>query len=187
MGKRRYLQLALAGGLAGSLAAAAAQALPLTVTSPAFGDGGMLQKKNAASDPTRNCGGDNVSPPLTWTGAPATTKSFAILMYDPDGLLGQGVSHWIAYGIPAAVTSIAEGEASAASAKFTGGRGTRDNTVYMGPCPPVGDSPHHYVFTVVALDLAPDALKPGLTRDELYAAIKGHALGGASIVGRYAR
>ena len=59
--------------------------------------------------------------------------------------------------------------------------------MYIGPCPPVGDALHHYVFTLIATDLEPTALKTGLTREEFYAAIAGHAKGGASIVGKYAR
>ncbi len=157
------------------------------VTSSAFQDGGMLTVKQAADDPMRMCGGQNVSPPLQWTNVPAGTKSFAIVLLDPDGLLGQGVVHWIAYGIPGNVTAFAEGEMTKQSEKFVGGKGTRDNAMYIGPCPPVGDAPHHYVFTVIATDLEPGALKGGLTRDELYTAIRGHAKGGTSIVGRYAR
>jgi len=157
------------------------------VTSPTFSDGGMLTPKQAADDPTRMCGGQNISPALQWSNVPDGTKSFAIVMYDPDGLLGQGVVHWVAYGIPANVTSFAEGEMAKQSEKFVGGKGTRDNAVYIGPCPPVGDAPHHYLFTVIATDLEPSALKAGLTRDELYAAIRGHAKGGTSIVGKYAR
>ena len=176
-----------AGALCLAISATGAKAEAFTLTSSGFADGGMLQKKNAADDPTRNCGGGNVSPPLSWKGAPAKTKSFAILMFDPDGQLGLGVSHWVAYGIPATVTGFAEGETGAPSKKFIGGKGTRGGTLYIGPCPPVGDTPHHYLFTVVALDLAPTALKPDMTREELYAAMAGHALGAASIVGRYAR
>jgi Raf kinase inhibitor-like YbhB/YbcL family protein len=163
----------------------AAQAA-FSVTSSSFTDGGMLTKKNAADDPMRMCGGENVSPALSWSNAPAKTKSFAIFMFDPDGLGGQSVSHWLGYGIPANVTSFKEGDLTKA-AMFVGGKGTRNNALYIGPCPPVGDVPHHYVFTVVATDLEPSALKPGMTRDELYAAIKGHGLAGASIIGKYAR
>lgn len=167
--------------------AGAVVAAPFTVTSADFRDGGMLARKHAADDPMRMCGGENVSPALAWANAPAKTRSFVIFMQDPDGLLGQGVSHWVGYGIPASVNSLAEGELTKGSANFTGGKGTRDNALYIGPCPPVGDAPHHYVFTVVATDLEPQALKPGLTREEVYAAIRGHALGGTSIIGKYAR
>lgn len=164
-----------------------AASAPFTVTSSSFSDGGMLTKKNAADDPMRMCGGENVSPALAWSNAPAKTKSFVVFMLDPEGLLGQGVSHWVGYNIPANVTRFAEGEITKGSANFVGGKGTRDNALYIGPCPPIGDSPHHYVFTVVATELEPTSLKPGMTRDEVYAAIKGHTLGGATIVGRFAR
>jgi Raf kinase inhibitor-like YbhB/YbcL family protein len=164
-----------------------AASAPFMVTSSSFADGGMLSNKNAADDPMRMCGGQNVSPALAWSNAPAKTKSYAIFMFDPDGRLGEGVSHWVAYGIPANVTSFAEGEIAKESKKFIGGKGTRDNALYVGPCPPVGDTPHHYVFTVVASDLEPGALKPGMTREQLYAALSGHAVVGASIVGKFAR
>ena len=126
----------------------------------------MLARKYASDDPMRMCGGKNVSPQLAWTNAPEKTKSFAIFMFDPDGREGLSVSHWVAYGIPATVTSLAEGEAAKDSTKFIGGKGTRGNALYIGPCPPAGDAPHHYLFTVVATDLDPHALKPGMTREE---------------------
>lgn len=157
------------------------------VTSSAFQDGGLLTVRNAADDPMRMCGGQNISPPLQWSNVPNGTKSFGIVLLDPDGRLGEGVVHWIAYGIPGNVTSFAEGEMTKQSEKFVGGKGTRDNAMYIGPCPPVGDALHHYVFTLIATDLEPNALKGGLTRDELYTAIRGHAKGGTSIVGRYRR
>lgn len=157
------------------------------VTSSAFADGGMMTVRHAADDPMRMCGGQNISPPLQWSNVPAGTRSFALVLLDPDGRLGEGVVHWVAYGIPANVTSFAEGEMAKQSEKFVGGKGTRNNAMYIGPCPPVGESPHHYVFTVIATDLEPAALKAGLTREEVYAAISGHAKGGASIVGKYAR
>ena len=164
----------------------AAQAA-FSVSSSSFADGGMLTKKNAADDPMRMCGGENVSPALSWSNAPEKTKSFVIFMFDPDGRLGEGVSHWVAYGIPANVTSFKEGDMAKASKMFVGGKGTRDNALYIGPCPPAGEAPHHYVFTVVATDLDPSALKEGMTRDEVYKAIGGHGLMGASIVGKFAR
>jgi Raf kinase inhibitor-like YbhB/YbcL family protein len=177
------IAMAFSGGFAPQADAAA----PFVVTSSAFSDGGMLSRKNAADDPMRMCGGENVSPALAWSNPPTKTRSFVVFMLDPDGLLGQGVSHWVGYGIPANVTSFAEGEITKGSKSFIGGKGTRDNALYIGPCPPIGDAPHHYVFTVVATDLELQAFRPGMTRDEVYAAIKGHALGGTSIIGKYAR
>ena len=177
----------VAAGFGGAVSMSQAAAAPFMVTSSSFADGGMLTKKQAADDPMRMCGGENVSPALAWSNAPAKTKSFVVFMADPDGLLGQGVSHWVGYNIPVNVGGLAEGEITKGSKNFVGGKGTRDNALYIGPCPPVGDAPHHYVFTVVATELDPGALKPGMTRDEVYAAIKGHTLGGASVVGKYAR
>lgn len=182
-----FAAITVAAGLGATAESGRAAAAPFMVTSPSLQDGGMLTKKNAADDPMRMCGGENVSPALAWSNAPEKTKSFVVFMLDPDGLLGQGVSHWVGYGIPADVKGFAEGEITKGSKNFVGGKGTRDNALYIGPCPPVGDAPHHYVFTVVATELEPAALKPGMTRDEVYAAIKGHTLGGASIVGKYAR
>ena len=173
--------------VAGTANVGRAAPAPFMVTSSSFSDGGMLTRKNAADDPMRMCGGENVSPALAWANAPAKTKSFVVFMFDPDGLLGQGVSHWVGYGIPGDVKGFAEGELTKETKKFVGGKGTRDNALYIGPCPPVGDTPHHYVFTVVATNLEPAALKGGMTRDQVYAALTGHALVGSSIIGKYAR
>jgi hypothetical protein len=147
-----FMVLGVIGGLSTGLDAGQAAAAPFTMTSSTFKDGGMLSKKQAADDPMRMCGGENVSPALAWANAPAKTKSFVVFMLDPDGLLGQGVSHWVGYSIPANVSGLAEGEITKASKNFVGGKGTRDNALYIGPCPPAGDSPHHYVFTVVATE-----------------------------------
>ena len=115
-----------------------------------------------------NCVGENVSPQLSWTGVPDGTKSFAILMEDPEGRGGAGVHHWVAYGIPASVTSFAEGEVSKPSDKYVGGKSTQGVGNYSGPCTPPG-TPHHYTFVVIATDLDPKELPPGLTREEFLA------------------
>jgi len=89
---------------------------PFTLSSPAFRDGDVWPPKFAGADPQRTnppCPGQNVSPPLMWSNAPEKTKSFAILMFDPDGGNGIGASHWIAYNILASKTKLEEGEASA--------------------------------------------------------------------------
>ncbi|HXP94930.1 MAG TPA: YbhB/YbcL family Raf kinase inhibitor-like protein [Candidatus Binatia bacterium] len=163
-------------------AATAAQALVLT--SPAFTDGGTLSTDAAGPG---DCGGKDISPPLRWTGAPATTKSFGILVMDLDGRNALGVVHWIAYGIKPDVTSFPAGLASSASPMFIGGVNNRNLGTFLGLCPPKNDPPHHYVFTAYALDLAPDALQPGLNRDAFMAAITGHALAASVIIGTYAR
>src|SRR5438874_9000046 len=105
------------------------------LTSSAFKDGTPLAKKNAGDNKSNpNCVGENVSPPLSWSNAPAGTASYALIMYDPEGRGGLGVVHWVAYGIPASVTSFAEGEVSGPSDKYVGGTSTPKLAHYFGPC-----------------------------------------------------
>ncbi len=163
-----------------------ARAEPFTLKSSAFKDGEIMPKiYGAMNTPQRVCGGNNVSPPLEWSNAPNGTKSYAILMWDQEGKKGFGVSHWVAYDFPVNMTSIKEGEASEPSEKFVSGAANRDTRKYRGPCPGKGELPHHYQITIMALDIAPGTLKPGLTRDALFEAIKGHSLAAVSIVGLY--
>jgi Raf kinase inhibitor-like YbhB/YbcL family protein len=179
--------LAAACGLVLAWSAGQAAQAPFTVMSSSFADGAMLTVKNAADDPVRMCGGQNISPALSWANPPANTKSYVVFLDDPEGLLGAGVSHWVAYNIPASVTAFAEGDMAKQSQNFVGGKGTRDNALYIGPCPPAGDAPHHYVFTVIATDIEPGMLKAGMAKDEVMAAIKGRTLKAGSLVGKYAR
>jgi Raf kinase inhibitor-like YbhB/YbcL family protein len=164
---------------------------PFTLTSPAFKDGDVWPAKFAGADPQRTnppCPGQNVLPPLEWSNAPQKTKSFAIMMFDPDGGNGIGASHWVAYNIPANKTKLEEGEASVSPKDFTGGKNNNvGHDHYFGPCGPSGHALHHYVITVIATDIDPGTLSPGLTREQLQAELKGHALAPASLVGRYTR
>ena len=172
------------------LAVTAYAAEPFTLTSPAFKDGDVWPSKFAGADPSRTnppCPGQNVSPPLSWSNAPANTKSFALVMQDADGGRGLGSYHWIAYGIPASKTSLAEGEAGVSPKDWAGGKNFINTDHYFGPCGSANDALHHYVITVVATDVEPGKLMPGLTRDELVQALRGHAIAPASIVGRYTR
>jgi phosphatidylethanolamine-binding protein (PEBP) family uncharacterized protein len=95
--------------------------------------------------------------------------------------------HFLAYDIPPMVHSFAEGAGSGSSGGFVGGLNVKNANTYFGPCPTVGDQPHHYAFSVYALDLAPGTLTPGLTRDLFLQAVRGHVLAASSIVLRYAR
>jgi Raf kinase inhibitor-like YbhB/YbcL family protein len=167
---------------------AAFAADPFTLTSSSFKDGAMMDVKHAGSTKTNpNCVGQNVSPELKWTNAPAAAKSFVLVATDWEGQSGLGAHHLLAYNIKPDVTGFAEGELSKDSDKFTGGKESSGTTVYRGPCPPAGLSPHHYIFTVIATDLDPGALPAGLTRDELWEKLKGHAKGVAGIVGLFKR
>src|ERR1700748_1303311 len=130
-----------------------------TLTSSSIKDGARIPFRFGADDPKRPCKpgsteicpcpGQNVSPQLAWSNAPEGTKSFAILMYDIDGLAGAGVSHWVAYNIAPTTHELAEGDATAGKG-YTGGSGTRGNASYVGPCPPRGDGPHHYLIPRIA-------------------------------------
>jgi len=180
----RFSTIMLCGVLSVAMTALASAA-PFTLTSPTVGaDGGKLAPDNAGPGP---CGGKDLSPALAWTGAPAATASFAITIWDQDGQKGQGVSHWIAYGIAPTVATIPTGFGSAPSPAYVGGNNIHGVPLYTGACPPVGDAPHHYLITIYALDLPPVALPPGLAREAFFPAIKGHVLAATSFVALYAR
>jgi Raf kinase inhibitor-like YbhB/YbcL family protein len=166
-----------------------AEATPqhFTLSSPAFKDDAMLPLKYAGAHCGSGRQGGNVSPPLTWSNPPAGTKSFALLMIDPDGRRGIGSVHWVAYGIPASRAELKEGEGGTQPSDITSGKNSRGTMGYTGPCGPSVDAPHHYVIDVIALDLAPGSLQPGLDRDQLLKMIEGHTLGPASLVVRYHR
>ena len=159
----------------------------LTLTSPAIQDNGTLATKNACSDKQRtpNCVGENISPPLAWSNPPDGTKSFALLLFDPEGRAPAGVSHMVLYGIPADVKGFAEGELSKPSDKFVGGKNLMGVGIYFGPGTPPNTDWHHYTFTLIATDLDPKALEPGLTRDELATALQNHVKGATGLVTRF--
>lgn len=142
---------------------------------------------SAAASDAQGCGGHNVSPALNWNAGPAGTLSYAIVMHDPDGQKGQGVDNWVHYGIKAGTHQIPAGVGTKSALEGVGGTNSKGTTGYVGPCPPVGDSAHHYIIQIFALDLAPDALPAGLTRAQLLEKIKGHVLKNSSVVRRYHR
>lgn len=167
-------------------AIADARAEPFQISSASFKDGQMLDRKHAGNLPNNpNCIGSNISPQLSWTNVPDGTKSFAIMVIDPEGRAPAGVVHWIAYGIPASTTSFAEGELGQPSDKYVGGKSTLGVGHYVGPCTPKGIGFHHYTFLIMATDLEPTALQPGLTREELTAALAGKVKGSTAIIGMF--
>jgi len=190
---RHFRSLLATGVMVLAVTSIASAADPFTLSSTTFKDGQMMPRKVANNLPTNpNCVGENVSPQLSWSGVPEGTKSFAIMMVDPEGRGGAGVNHWVAYGIPPSVTSFAEGELSKPSDKYVGGKSTQGVGHYSGPCTPPG-SPHHYTFVVVATDLDPKDLPAGLTKEELQAKIvpaapaPSHAKGSAGLVGLFVK
>ena len=142
------------------------------VTSPAFNDGDSIPRQFA-------CDGDNVPPPLKWSGAPAETNSFALIMDDPDAPHGT-FTHWILYDIPRQTPQWpAAGQCKTLLNSF--GR-----SGYGGPCPPPGHGAHRYVFTVYALDVRFLELT-GERLVDLRAALNAHTLATALLTGSYER
>jgi len=168
-------------------ASAAAQApATITVTSPTL-------KANEVVPIDHTADGKNLSPALMWSGAPANTKQFALVYDDPDVMFGgQTFVHWVVYKIPGTATGLpaelpmdavltAPPEIAGAIQGLSGFR----RAGYRGPAPPPG-KPHHYTWTVYALD-AELPLEPGLNRNQLMDAIKGHIIGQGSLVAIYER
>ena len=157
-----------------------------TLTSPDLSDGGTIAAAQVFND--FGCRGGNVSPALAWNGAPAGTKSFALMVHDPDAPTGSGWWHWIVYNIPAGTASLPAGAGDPKKNLLPKGavQGPTDYGMraYGGPAPPPG-KPHHYHFEVYALDVG--GLKPGLTRAELLEAMKDHVLAHGELVVIYER
>jgi Raf kinase inhibitor-like YbhB/YbcL family protein len=153
--------------------------MAIQISSSAFVDGGPIPKKYT-------CDAENVSPPLTWQGAPASTRSFALIADDPDAPVGIWV-HWVMYNIPANVIELPEGAGNRATDASAGVQGVNDfrKMGYGGPCPPRG-KPHRYFFKLYALDGMLD-LKPGASKADLEKAMQGHILATGQIIGTYGR
>ena len=134
------------------------------------------------------CTGQNQSPDLAWSGAPAGTKSFAVTMYDPDAPTTVGFVHWVLFDIPAGTTALAAGAGSQRDAGVGATQGFTDYgfSRYGGPCPPPGDAAHHYHLAVYALDLEKLGVDDTTTYAKFRFIIRGHVLAQAEIVGRYA-
>jgi Raf kinase inhibitor-like YbhB/YbcL family protein len=155
----------------------------ITVTSPTI-------KANETIPIDHTGEGKDVSPALAWSGAPAATKQFALVMDDPDVQFGGGAFvHWVVYKIPGTAKGLpADIPREAAIASVPGavhGRSGFRQTFYRGPMPPPG-KPHHYTFTVYALDTELQ-LAEGATRAELMKAMEGHIIGQGSLVAIYER
>ncbi|HVT38444.1 MAG TPA: YbhB/YbcL family Raf kinase inhibitor-like protein [Gemmatimonadaceae bacterium] len=150
--KLAFSNAALAVALTLVVVPASAQGT-FTLRSATMKDGGTIGFDHVFNG--FGCTGKNVSPALTWSGAPAGTKSFTVTVYDPDAPTGSGWWHWTVANIPAAVTSLPAGAGSTAPAGLPAGavQGRTDfgKPGWGGPCPPAGATPHHYIFTVWAL------------------------------------
>jgi Raf kinase inhibitor-like YbhB/YbcL family protein len=144
----------------------------LELTTPAFADGDVIPERHT-------CDGEDLSPPLRWTAPPSGAVALALCVEDPDS--GRyPFTHWLAWGLEPASGGLGEGEAAPNE-----GRNDYGAPGYRGPCQPPG-KPHRYVFRLYALDVEP-ALGPSDRRLSFNAAIEGHVLAAAELVGRYER
>ncbi len=150
----------------------------MTVTSEAFDALGKIPRRHTGE-------GEDVSPALSWSGAPDGTKSFAVICHDPDAPLVQpgsyGFVHWVLYDLTGSTTGLDEGTSEGTSGATDFGRNG-----YGGPMPPEGHGPHHYYFWVLALDTEP-GLEPGLTLWQFLERVEPHVIGMNRIVGVYER
>jgi Raf kinase inhibitor-like YbhB/YbcL family protein len=148
--------------------------MTLTLTSTAFANGQPIPDKYS-------CWGQGISPPLGWRGAPADTKSFALIVDDPDAPSGTYV-HWVIYNIPAASSGLAEAIATAPTLPDGSVQGSNSSgrTGFTSPCPP--SSTHRYVFKLHALDTLL-SLGPGASKEQLLKAIQGHVLAQGQLMG----
>ncbi len=143
------------------------------IVSPAFAESAAIPKKYS-------CDGENISPPLTWSDAPANTKSFVLIVDDPDAP-GGTFTHWVAFDIPSNQTNIAEGASSVGKS----GKNGRGQNGYTGPCPPSGT--HRYFFTLYALDTQTLNLNDGASRAAVETAMKMHSIAVTNLMGTYSR
>lgn len=144
---------------------------------PAFKEGDTIPKLHT-------CEGADLSPALEWEGEPEGTKSFALIMDDPDAPAGVW-NHWLLFDIPASVHTLAQGYKPGS----VGQSGANDfgRPGYGGPCPPRGHGPHRYFFKMFAVDVPTLGLSSGARRPALDRALQGHVLAEAKCLGRYER
>ena len=147
--------------------------MALRVSSSAFSNGADIPSKYT-------CDGQNVAPPLEWSGVPEESKSVAIICDDPDAPSGT-FTHWVQYNIPASTHALPERESTGAAGVNSFGK-----MGFGGPCPPQKDRAHHYHFHVYALDV--DSLgRPGLSKEDALKAMQGHIVAEGELIGTYQR
>lgn len=153
--------------------------MSLTISSPSFANGGNIARKFT-------CDGADLSPQLSWSEPPSGTKSFALLVDDPDAPVGNW-NHWAIWNVPGTTRGLVEGIRKDSELSDGSRQGQNDfrKTGYNGPCPPQG-KPHRYLFKLYALDSKMD-LKPGATNKDIEAGMKGHVLAQGEWMGKYGR
>lgn len=153
----------------------------MKLESPAFPSYGMIPSQYT-------CDGGHISPALDWSDVPDGTRSFVLIMDDPDAVAvsGRVFDHWVLYNLPAETRQISAGVPTKPELPNGGVHGltSRQGYGYFGPCPPSGI--HHYYFKLFALNCLLQ-LEPGKTKAEVFQAIEGHVIATAELVGRYLR
>ncbi|HEV8692483.1 MAG TPA: YbhB/YbcL family Raf kinase inhibitor-like protein [Ideonella sp.] len=171
--------------LAGNSACAAA----FVLESPTIKPGGLLTEAQVYND--FGCHGKNLSPALAWKGAPTGTKSFALTVFDPDAPTGMGWWHWLVYNLPAGTSGLAEGAGAGDGKGLPPGslqaRTDFGSFGFGGACPPPGDRPHRYIFTVHALKADKLAVPADASAAQIGATIRVNQLAQAQLLARYGR
>jgi Raf kinase inhibitor-like YbhB/YbcL family protein len=152
--------------------------MAMRIESPAFAEGAQIPRRCT-------CDGEDISPPLSWSGVPGGTKSLALICDDPDAP-GKTWVHWVLFNLPPRTRELPEGVPARGTISGGGEQGVNDfrKIGYGGPCPPSGT--HRYVFKLYALD-AEVALASGATRADLDRAMKGRVLAEVALTGKYSR
>jgi Raf kinase inhibitor-like YbhB/YbcL family protein len=176
--------------LFGMAVAMASQASDFVLTSPDARLVASVPEKYTAK--AFGCSGGNVSPALSWHGAPAGTKSFVLTLFDPDERsTPSGWWHWVLYDLPPSTDHLSEGAGAlsgkALPAGAQQGRSDLGEDAYHGPCPAAGDPPHRYVFTLYALDVAKLPVTPESSGGMVTSVVQDHLLGKTVFVAHYGR
>ena len=180
---RTSLAVALLG------AAGLVHAAGFTLSSPTIKPGSMLTQAQVFNG--FGCTGKNISPALVWSGSPAGTKSFAVTVYDPDAPTGSGWWHWVVINLPADTKGLAEGAGTADGKGLPAGavQGRTDfgSPGFGGACPPEGNKPHRYIFTVFALKTDKIDVPADATAALIGFMINANKLGSATFTANYGR
>lgn len=161
----------------------------MSVESTSWKDGQAIT--NAYVFNSFGCSGENISPNIKWKNLPATTKSIAVTIYDPDAPTGSGWWHWIIYNISPKMSGLREGEGTFGESKIANGASQNGTDFgspgYGGPCPPAGDKPHHYTLTAHALDVEKLELPANATGAMAGFYINQHTIAKSSLTALYGR
>lgn len=176
--------------VASALALACGSAFAFQLSSPDIGPHAPIGNKFVFKG--FGCEGENVSPALVWKAPPAGTKSYALLVHDPDAPTGgAGWWHWVVYNLPVATMSLPQGAGSVDGGRLPAGAVQQRTDFgapgWGGPCPPPGDKAHRYVFTIYALKVDKLDIPDGASASLVGFMVNANTIGKATLVGKYGR